>query len=111
MDEEVTPNELRELLDADECVRVVDVRPNNRFAEGCVPGSENVPMSELSGRVDEFDGENRIVFVCRRGRASKRAARLLSAYKGCADARIESLAGGVMAWSRSFDLVVDGEEN
>jgi rhodanese-related sulfurtransferase len=103
MDDEITVEELRTLLDEtgdgsdDEAVRVVDIRNQGAFARGHIPGSENLPAPELTGRVEELDGADRVVTVCPHGEASVQAARLVAAYEGV-DGPVESLRGGLEAW-------------
>lgn len=107
MDGEVTPDEVRELLESDESPRVVDIRPPTAFRRGHIPNSENVPFPELPERVESLSGAKRIVTVCPHGKASVQAARLIKSYEGTADARVESMSGGLDAWPG--DLAADGE--
>jgi len=94
---EIDPEELADLLDGDGTApRLVDVRPRGAYARGHLPGSDNVPLGELPTRAEEFDGDERVICVCREGIASLQAARLLAAYEGVD--RAESLAGGIEAW-------------
>lgn len=108
MDGEVTVEELRALArvesatdaddpDAEPDCRIVDIRPPEAFARGHIPGSENIPAPELTGRVEELDGAGRVVTVCPHGEASVQAARLVAAYEGV-DGPVESLRGGLEAW-------------
>jgi rhodanese-related sulfurtransferase len=107
MDGEITPEEVVRLVERDEPVRIVDVRSPEAFARGHIPGSDNVPFPTLADRVDELADCDRIVTVCPHGQASVQAARLIASYEGTAGARIESMAGGLEAWSG--DLATDGE--
>ena len=101
MDGEITPDELRTLLDETGAenpdLRVVDIRNPGAFARGYIPGSENIPAPELTDRVEELDGVDRVVTVCPHGEASVQAARLVGSYRGV-DGPVESLAGGLEAW-------------
>jgi len=105
MDGEIDPDELADLLDADADpapnvdLRVVDIRSPREFARGHVPGSENIPFPELTTRVAELDGAERVVTVCPHGVASQQAAELVGSYAGTADARVESLRGGIEGWT------------
>ncbi len=107
MDDEITPAEVRELLEADEDVRIVDIRDEESFAHGRIPGSENLPFDRLPARVTELDGADRIVAVCPHGIASVQAARLIASYEGAADARVESMAGGLEEWAEEYELEAD----
>ncbi|PSP70115.1 rhodanese-like domain-containing protein [Halobacteriales archaeon QS_5_68_33] len=101
MDGEISPDELRTLLDETGAenpdLRVVDIRNPGAFARGYIPGSENIPAPELTDRVEELDGVDRVVTVCPHGEASVQAARLVGSYRGV-DGPVESLAGGLEAW-------------
>ncbi|MFP8957852.1 rhodanese-like domain-containing protein [Natrialbaceae archaeon A-CW3] len=109
MDGEITIDDLHDLLERDDDVRIVDIRNSLQFEHGHIPGSENVPFHELTARVDEFDDAERVVTVCPVGKSSIQAARLLASYEGSADARVESLAGGLDAWTESYDLVSEAD--
>ncbi|MFB6307978.1 MAG: rhodanese-like domain-containing protein [Haloarculaceae archaeon] len=93
MDGEITPEELQEIDDA----RIVDIRNPRSFSEAHIPDSENVPLEELTDRIETFDDADHVVTVCPHGKASVQAARLIGAYEGF-DGRVESLAGGLEAW-------------
>jgi rhodanese-related sulfurtransferase len=113
MDGEISAGELEALLEDDEDVRIVDIRPQQAFDRGHIPGSECIPLAELPQSVDRLEGADRVVTVCPHGQASVRAARLVQSYEGLADdARVESLADGISGWSG--DLVAaddaDGDE-
>ncbi len=111
MDGEIDPDELAALIDDEDCdrpddgaprdgLRIVDIRDRRVFDRGHLPGSESIPFPELSTRVAELAGADRIVTVCPHGVASKQAARLIGSYAGTVDARVESLRGGVERWER-----------
>jgi len=46
-------------------VTVLDVRPEDEFALGHLPGAVNVPLGELAKRLAELDPEQEIVAYCR----------------------------------------------
>ncbi|WP_144922926.1 rhodanese-like domain-containing protein [Halorubrum salsamenti] len=116
MDGEIDPDELAVLLDdsggtdadadADETLRIVDIRDRRAFDRGHVPGSECIPFPELTTRVAELEGAARIVTVCPHGVASRQAAQLIGSYAGTQDARVESLRGGIEAWERDAGELV-----
>ena len=110
MDGEISTEELRSLLDGagpdgdnvTDGPRVVDIRNPDAFARGHIPGSENIPAPELTDRVEELDGADRVVTVCPHGKASVQAARLVGSYEGV-DGPVESLRGGLEAWDGPLD--------
>jgi rhodanese-related sulfurtransferase len=109
MDGEISPPELATLLarDGDDVeLRIVDIRSERAFDRGHLPESESIPFPQLTTRVDELTGADRIVTVCPHGISSRQAAQLIASYQGTTDARVESLHGGVEAWERQgHDLV------
>lgn len=78
---------------------VLDVRPFDQFAELHIPGSVNLPQSELSQRKSELpaDRETPIVMVCGVGKFSKNTTLYL---KSMGYRRVRSLKGGINEWVR-----------
>ncbi len=104
MDGEIEPADLEQLDGA----RVVDIRNPDSYRRAHIPDSENVPLGELTGRVEELGDADRVVTVCPHGKASVKAARLIAAYEGF-DGRVESLRGGLEAWDGPLaGAAVDG---
>jgi rhodanese-related sulfurtransferase len=110
MDAEISPEEVHELLDTDEAVRIVDIRPEAAFERGHIPDSENIPFHALADEIERLDGAKHIVTVCPHGKSSVQAARLVSSYEGVPDdARVESMAGGLSEWEYDFETEETGE--
>ncbi|MFP4600512.1 MAG: MFS transporter [Persicimonas sp.] len=89
---------LREHLERDEDVLVVDVRSPEEYAEAHVDGAINVPLDEIEAHLDEFAARNLVVTVCNKGggRSEQAASDLRAA--GIGQAR--SLCGGTLAWKQ-----------
>ncbi|UPM43603.1 rhodanese-like domain-containing protein [Halocatena salina] len=111
MDAEITAEELKSVLEADDDVQIVDIRPPAAFERGHIPGSDNIPFEELPQRVEELDSETRIVTVCPLGKSSIQAARLIASYEGVSDTTVESLAGGLDGWEYALTESIDDEAN
>ncbi|WP_299234232.1 rhodanese-like domain-containing protein [Natronomonas sp.] len=109
MDGEISAEGLWERIRGDDAVRIVDIRSPERFGRGHIPGSENVPFAELTGRVERFAGEEHVVTVCPHGKASRQAARLIGSFEGF-DGRVESLASGIEGWSYELKADEGGSE-
>ena len=110
MDGEISTEDVKSLVedeDADETVRIVDIRDEQSFEHSRIPGSENVPFHELTDRIEEFEDADRIVTVCPHGKASVQAAQLIGSYEGAADATVESMAGGLEEYGLKYGLVGD----
>lgn len=104
MVDEVTTAELKQKLESDNPVQVIDIRPPAAFEQGHIPGAVNLPMTELPSRVDEFDWEDDIVVACPIGQSSVQAARLISSFEGVDDdAAVRSMAGGYDAWDDELE--------
>ena len=57
---------------------LVDVRSGGEFSGGHIEGAVNIPIQELSGRMEELgDKEDQIVVYCQSGGRSAMANRLL----------------------------------
>lgn len=106
MDGEIDGQQLQELLDDGEDVRIVDIRQPNSFRRGHIPESQNVPFAELPQRIDDVADAERVVTVCPHGKASVKAARLVGSY-GEFDGEVLSLEGGLEAWDGPIEA--DGE--
>jgi rhodanese-related sulfurtransferase/DNA-binding transcriptional ArsR family regulator len=65
--DELEPVPARELLDRARkgLVTVLDVRPQEEFAAGHVPGAVNIPVQELQKRLGELPRRKEIVAYCR----------------------------------------------
>jgi phage shock protein E len=56
---------------------LLDVRTPGEFASGHISGAVNIPLNDLSGRIQELREDQAIVVYCRSGRRSAIAAKLL----------------------------------
>jgi rhodanese-related sulfurtransferase len=90
---QVTPAQLSIVRDN---VAVLDVREPDEVACGHIPGSTNIPLGQLSARVDELEPRRPVVVVCQSGRRSQNAAELLTV----AGFMVSNLAGGMNDWVR-----------
>lgn len=103
MVERLSPEELREKRQDGEDVHVVDIRPEPAYAEGHIPGAENVPYVELADRIADVDWGEEVVLVCPVGKSSVQAGRILESYEGIDDDTVvASLDGGYDEWE--YDL-------
>ena len=82
-------------LQARESIAVIDVRGASEYAAGHLPGSRNIPLGHLAGRLDEIPVFGPVVVHCQSGTRSAIAASVLAAH-GRRNAR--DLVGGFDAW-------------
>ena len=71
----------------------IDVREPNEVNAGTLPGTTNIPLGELPGRVGELDQNSRVVLLCRSGGRSTRAAEFLT---GLGFTDVVNLEGGML---------------
>ncbi len=74
---------------------LVDVRQPQECSSGVIPGALLMPLSELSGRLEELPLDERVAFVCRSGHRSVIAAR--RARRAGID--VASVKGGMGGWA------------
>jgi len=77
--------------------QVVDVRLPEERAEGRIPDSVHIQLTELSARAGELDAERPLLVFCRSG---TRSAMAVAALRG-AGYDAHDLAGGLLAWSEA----------
>ena len=98
-----TPQEVRALLDSGAAVTLLDVRTEDEFAAGHIPGAVCLPVDALSVRAAAMlpDKEAEILVYCQSGRRSAAAAaRLLKlGYTNVSD------FGGIQDWP--YDITAD----
>jgi sulfur-carrier protein adenylyltransferase/sulfurtransferase len=97
---EITPLDLKRMMDEDRPFRLVDVREPHEFDICRIPGSLLIPLGDVPRRMHELDSADEIVVHCRSGQRSARAVELLrkSGFR-----RIHNLKGGILAWSDQVD--------
>jgi sulfur dioxygenase len=80
-------------------VRVVDVREPDELAGelGHIAGVERVPLAQLPGPLEAAPRDRPIVFVCRSGGRSGKAALELAKL---GFERVASMRGGMTAWNQ-----------
>jgi glyoxylase-like metal-dependent hydrolase (beta-lactamase superfamily II)/rhodanese-related sulfurtransferase len=107
MTKQIEAETLREWLDAQQPVTVLDIRTDEDRAQWAIPGSVHVNAYEAlragqPGALADtaLPADRPVVTVCNAGRVSQTAAEILGA-RGL-DAR--SLAGGMKAWSLAWNV-------
>ncbi|MAB82432.1 MAG: MBL fold metallo-hydrolase [Phycisphaerae bacterium] len=94
----IPSSELQERLASDDALCVLDVRTENEWNSGHIPGAVHIPLPDLPARMDEFLGDRTIVTVCGGGYRSAIAASMLE--RAGAKTVLDQL-GGMAAWSRA----------
>lgn len=91
---EVTPVEVKELLESGKQLNLVDVREDDEVAEGMIPGAIHIPLGDVAARVGELDKAKSYILICRSGGRSGRATDFLegSGYDAT------NMTGGMLEW-------------
>jgi rhodanese-related sulfurtransferase len=86
---------------------LLDVREPDEYAQGHAPGSTLIPLGQLEQRLNEITGyKNKpVAVICRSGRRSAQAAKLLDQAGFSAVSNVE---GGMLAWQKAGLPVVTG---
>lgn len=74
---DLSNEEVSELLKKPEDYTFIDVREVQEYKSGHIKGFKNIPLSQLSTRFNEIDGNKQIVLTCRSGNRSRTAAKML----------------------------------
>jgi rhodanese-related sulfurtransferase len=102
LDFEISTNELSSKIAAEKPADLVllDVREPWEYATAKIEGSLLVPMGEIPARLQELDPDAHIVTICHSGVRSMNVAVWL---RNQGLERVQSLRGGIDAWSREID--------
>ena len=99
---QITPKELKQKLDANDGVFVLDVREPHEYQIANL-GAKLIPLGDLPARTGELDKNAEIVIHCKSGGRSQRASEFL-AQNGFKN--VSNLAGGILAWSNDIDPTI-----
>jgi len=101
MEYEISPEEVKDKLDAGEEFTLVDVREPWECETAQMAGAKLIPMGDVPARAhQELDPEDHIVVLCHHGVRSMNVTAWLR-QQGFEKA--QSMRGGIDAWSRRVD--------
>jgi rhodanese-related sulfurtransferase len=104
MDYEITTAEVKAKLDAGHPFTLLDVREAWEFETAHMPGAKLMPMGDVPSRAhQELDPEDHIVVVCHHGVRSMNVTAWL---RQQGFEKVQSMRGGIDAWSRGVDQKV-----
>ncbi|MEO7426723.1 MAG: rhodanese-like domain-containing protein [Fibrobacteria bacterium] len=94
MSDEISVQELSEILEKDPATPLIDVREQEEFDDVNLAGAL-IPMSEFEDRFAEIPKEGTVYVYCRSGRRSRTAIEFLKGkgYQNCVN-----VTGGILAW-------------
>ncbi len=106
--------EVKSIVDTRDGAAVIDVREQNEYVQGYIPGARWISRGLLESKIEDAVPDRRqpVVLYCASGNRSALAARTL---REMGYENVKSLAGGYVAWKRAgypFELpiVLDKEQ-
>jgi len=96
---EITVEELKQMIDANEDFQLIDVRETFEFETSNLDG-ENIPLASVLLEKDKIARDKPVVIHCRSGKRSAQAIKLLE-NEGYTN--LSNLQGGILAWKDEFD--------
>ena len=85
---------------------ILDIREPEEYRRGHIPRAASLPLRLLPEQWDDLPRDRTILLVCRSGRRSSRALRML---EDAGISNVNALRGGILAW-RAAGLPVTGAE-
>lgn len=85
---------------SEEAKIMLDIRSEEEYEEGHIPGAKNCQLQELSYLLSDVDADDKIVLVCRTG---KRATQVKALLEDEGYHNVEVLAGGMTAYKGEIE--------
>ncbi len=95
----MTVEELKEKMDRDEALELIDVREPDE-ADICEIGGELIPMGQIMDRVEDLPKDRPIVVHCRSG---KRSGKVVEKLEEQGFDNAYNLKGGILEWADKID--------
>ncbi|HEU0123706.1 MAG TPA: molybdopterin-synthase adenylyltransferase MoeB [Bryobacteraceae bacterium] len=97
---DITPQEVKQLIDGGADFTLVDVREPHEYQICKIDKAKLIPLGDLPKRLDELDKNADIVMHCKMGGRSAKACDLLRA---SGFTRVRNMTGGILAWADKVD--------
>lgn len=102
---EITPKELKQLVDEKADFQLIDVREQHEFDEANLDG-QLIPMGEVLERVNEISRDKKVIVHCRSGKRSATVINALENQHGFSN--LYNLKGGILAWIEEIGPATNG---
>ena len=97
---EISVQELKQKLDQDEPIQLIDVREPMEHQIVCLEEASLIPMNDLPQHIEGLDSNREIILHCHHGIRSMQAAYYL--YQNGFQ-NVKSLTGGIDQWAIEID--------
>ena len=94
-DIDVTVLEARSLIDDKPDLVILDVRTTSEYEDGHIKGAVNIPVQELSARLDELSMDDELLVYCQTGNRSAQAVDIL---QDVGFTKIYHMNAGITGW-------------
>lgn len=91
---EVTVQEVQQILAAKEPITLIDVREADELETGKIPGVIHIPLGLLEFKLQDLSKDTSYIMVCRSGARSGRATQFLESH----GYQAKNMIGGMMNW-------------
>ena len=98
--DDITVEELKQMLDRKDDFLLVDVRNPDEFAVCKITGSKKLPLPKFPDQFNELPKDKLVVLHCHHGGRSMRALQFLRAQ---GYTKLKNVAGGISAWAERID--------
>jgi rhodanese-related sulfurtransferase len=88
---------------------LIDVREQDEYFDGHIPGAINIPLSSLEDNFGDIPNSGVVHVVCRSGARSARACDFLTEQKSHSAVSFVNVGGGTMGWIVEGREVVTGD--
>ena len=99
-DYDITPLQLKAMMDADADLYVLDVREPHELAICAIDGTVKIPLGQIAQRYPEIPNDRTVVVHCKMGGRSAQTVEFLQS-KGYSD--VKNVAGGMVRWISDVD--------
>lgn len=99
-DYDITPKQLKAMMDADADLYVLDVREPHEIAICAIAGTHKIPLGQIAERYAEVPSDRAVVVHCKLGGRSAQAVEFL---QGKGRNNVKNLAGGILGWIEDVD--------
>lgn len=102
---EVSVDELNEMLQNNEDFQLVDVREPSEYQQANING-DLIPLQTVPANLSKISKDKKVVVMCRSGKRSANAVAFLE-QQGYSN--LYNLEGGILAWKAEIDNSLDVE--
>jgi len=97
---DIFPHEVRQKLERGESFPIIDVREQEEWDSGHIPGAKHIPLGTLNERHKELDLKQETIIVCRSGNRSGLACEHLESL----GYNVVNMKGGMMNWDGKVEF-------